>query len=82
MDIEKFFILRQNAQNLRNFQEISNEENMQIVKYITETISNRALILWANLPNEYKLAISLHDFQLKITNRHCMCSLCQKFSKI
>ena len=36
--------------------------NVQIVKYGIETISNRALLLWANLPNEYKLAISLHDF--------------------
>ena len=81
MDIEKFFILRENAQNLRNFQETSNE-NMQIVKYGIETISNRALFLWANLPNEYKQAISLHGFQLKIINRHYMCSSSQKFSKI
>ena len=27
-----------------------------------------APFLWANLPNEYKLATSLHDFKLKIKN--------------
>ena len=68
--MEIFFILRENAHNVRNFQEISNE-NRKTVKYGIETISNRTPFLWANLPNEYKLATSLHDFKLKIKNRRC-----------
>ena len=48
--MEKSFILRENTHNVRNFQEISNE-NRKIVKYRVETISNRAPFLWENLPN-------------------------------
>ena len=80
---EHFFILRENTHNVRNFQEISNE-NRKTVKYGIETISNRTPFLWANLPNEYKLATSLHNFKLKIKNWHCdkcMCSLCQYFQQ-
>ena len=55
---------------MRNFKEIS-KENRKTVKYLIETISNRTPFLWANLPNEYKLANSLHDFKLKIKNWHC-----------
>ena len=68
--MEKFFILRENTHNVRNFQEVSNG-NRKTVKYGIETISNRTPFLWANLPNEYKLATSLHDFKLKIKNWHC-----------
>ena len=80
--MENFFILRENAHNVRNFQEISNE-NRKTVKYGIETISNRTPFLWANLPNEYKLATSLHDFKLKIKNWHCdcVCRLCQNFQQ-
>ena len=82
--IENFFILQENMHNLRNFQEISNE-NRKTVKYGIETISNRTPFLWANLPNEYKLATSLHDFKLKIKNWYCdecVSRLSQNFSKI
>ena len=54
--MEKSFMLRENTHNVRNFQEISNE-NRKIVKYRVETISNRAPFLWENLPNYYKLAL-------------------------
>ena len=50
--MEKIFILRENTHNVRNFQEISNE-NRETVKHGIETISNRTPFLWANLPNEY-----------------------------
>ena len=60
--MEKKFILRENAQNVRNFQEISNK-NRKTVKCGIESISNRNPFFWANLPNEYKLATSLHDFK-------------------
>ena len=79
--MEKIFILRENTHNVRNFQEIFNE-NRKTVKYETETMSNRTPFLWANLPNEHKLATSLHDFKLKIKNWHCdkcVCRLCQSF---
>ena len=56
--MENFFILRENTHNVINFQKISNE-NRKTVKYGIETISNRTPFLWANLPNEYKLATSL-----------------------
>ena len=58
-----FYILRENMHNVRNFQEIPNE-NRKTVKCGTETISNRTPFLWANLPNEYKLAVSLHGFKV------------------
>ena len=69
--------------SIRNFQEISNE-NRKTVKYGTETISNRTPFLWTNLPNEYKLATSLHDFKLKIKNCHWdkyVCRLWQNFQQ-
>ena len=50
-----FFILRENTHNVRNFQEIF-DQNRKTVKYGIETISNKTPFLWANLPNEYKLA--------------------------
>ena len=81
--MDNFFILRENTHNVRNFQEIFNE-NRNTVKYGIETISNRTPFLWANLPNEYKLAISLHDFELKIKNWYCdicVCRLCQSFQQ-
>ena len=65
-----FFILRENLQNVRNFQEIFNE-NSNTIKYGIETISNRTPLFWTNLPNEYKMATFLHDYKLKIKNLHC-----------
>ena len=78
--MEHFFILQENTHNVRNFKEMSNE-NRKTVKCGIEIISNRTSFLWANLPNEYKLATSLHDFKLKIKNwccDKCVCRLCQK----
>ena len=72
-----FFILLGKTHNVRNFQETSNE-NRKTVKYRIEAISNRTPFLWANLPNEYKLATSLHDFNLKRNTGIAinMCRLC------
>ena len=45
---------------------------------------NRAPFLWANRPNEVKLATSLQDFKLKIKNLRfdkCACRLCQNFQQ-
>ena len=79
----KIILLRQNTQNVRNFQEISNE-NRKTIKYGIETISNRTPFTWANVPIECKLATSLHDFKLKIKYWHCdkcVCRLCQNFQR-
>ena len=56
--MDNFFIFRENKRNLRNFQIILNE-NKKTVRYGSETISYRTPLLWANLPEEYKLANSL-----------------------
>ena len=55
-----FFYITRNTHNVRNFQEIFNV-NRKTVKYGVETILDRTSFLWANLPNEYKLATSLHN---------------------
>ena len=81
--MEKIILLRENTHSVRNFQEISNE-NRKTVKYGIETISNRTPFLWANIPIEYKLATSLHDFMLKIKYWHCdkcVCRLCQNLQQ-
>ena len=44
------------------------DENRKTVKGGIETMSRRIPFLWRNLPNEYKLGISLHDFKLEIKN--------------
>ena len=49
---------------MRNFPEISNQ-NRETVKYRIKTISDRTPFLWVYLPNEYKLATSLHDLNSK-----------------
>ena len=49
--MDKFFIFRENTHNLRNFQIISNE-NKKTARNGSETVSFRAPLLWANLPEE------------------------------
>ena len=53
--IANFFLLQENIRNLRNLKYIPNE-NRETVKHKIETITNRNLFSWANLPNEHKLA--------------------------
>ena len=52
--MEKIFILRENTNNVRNFQKISNE-NRTTVKQGIEAISNKNPFILANLFYEYKL---------------------------
>ena len=78
--MDKFLIFRENTHNLRNFQIILNEN--KTVRYGLETISYRAPLLWANLPEEYKLADSLSEFKSKIKTWKCdtcVCRLCRPF---
>ena len=75
---DNFFIF---GENLRNFQIILNE-NKKTVRYGSETISYRTPLLWANLPDEYKLANSLSEFKSKIKTWKCdpcVCRLCRPF---
>ena len=75
---DNFFIF---GENLRNFQIILNE-NKKTVRYGSETISYRTPLLWANLPEEYKLANSLSEFKSNIKTRIydiCVCRLCRPF---
>ena len=43
-------------------------ENRKTVKYGIEPISNKSPFLRTNVPNEHKLATSLHGFKLKMKN--------------
>ena len=63
--MDNFFIFRENTHNLRNFEIILNE-NKKTIRYGSETISYRTPLLWANIPEEYKLANSLSEFKSKI----------------
>ena len=68
---------------MKNFQEISNQ-NRETVKYRIKTISDRTRFLWVYLPNEYKLATSLHDFKFKTKHWHCdkcVCRQCENFEQ-
>ena len=53
--MSSLFKIRENTNNARSFQVLSNE-NKRTVNYDLETI-------WANLPPEYKLANSLNIFK-------------------
>ena len=47
--MDNFFIFRENTNNLRNFQIISNENKRKSVKYGSETIWYRTPLLWAGV---------------------------------
>ena len=47
--MDNFFIFRENTNNLRNFQIISNENKRKSVRYGSETISYRTPLLWAGV---------------------------------
>ena len=76
--MDNFFIFRENTHNLRNFQIILNE-NKKTVRYGSETISYRTPLLWANLPEKYKLANSLSEFKSKIKTWKCDVCVCQLY---
>ena len=82
--MENIFILRENIYNLRNFQEIF-EQNRKTTRYGLETISSRTPSLWTNLPNENTLATCFNHFKLKMKTwkfNMCVCSYTKKFRKI
>ena len=79
--MDNFFIFRENAHSLRNFQIILHE-NKKTVRYGSATISYRTLLLWANPSEEYKLANSLSKYKSKIKTWKCatrLCRLCRPF---
>ena len=69
------FTFRLNQQDLRNFQELLTEKRNS-VNYGLETVTYRALIIWAKLPSEYKLAGSLTTFKSKILEKSWKCEIC------
>ena len=81
--MQNLFLFRENVHNIRNFQDIANE-NKHTVRYGLETVSYRTPLLWAKLPDEFKLATSLSEFKSKIKSWKCdvcTCRLCQTFHK-
>ena len=79
--MDKFFIIRENTHNLRNFQIIL-IKNRKTVRYGSETIPYRISLLCANLSEEYKLANSLREFKPKTKSWKCdtcVCRLCRTF---
>ena len=74
------FQFRCNTNNMRNFHEIFTE-GRKTVKYGTETVTYRALFLWANLRTKYKNAKSLDEFKSNVKTwkcGYCQCRLCKK----
>ena len=64
-----------------NFQLLSTDFR-RTVNYGIETLTSRALSLWAKILPEYKLAASFKEFKLKIKKLKCdtyACRLCKKF---
>ena len=69
------FEIRENTHGFSN-------ESRRTKTYGLEIICCKAPVLWANLPPEYKLAISLNIFKRKIKNRkgeNCLCGLCKMY---
>ena len=72
---------RSSKYNIRNFQVLSTDFR-RTVKYGIDTVTYRASSLWTKLPCEYKLAVSLKEFKVKIKkwkSDTCPCRLCKKF---
>ena len=70
--MQDLLLFREYTHNIRNFQIIPDET----------TVKCRTLgkLLWANLPEKYKSATSLHSFKRKIKTWKCetsVCRLCQ-----
>ena len=59
------FEFRSIEYNIRNFQVLSTDFR-RTVNYGIETIACRASSLWAKLPFEFKLAVFLEEFKVKI----------------
>ena len=76
------FQFHENTFNLRNFREIVTH-NKKTSNYGLETVSYRALFLWAKLPSEYRNSTSLSEFKTKIKNwkgdEICPCRLCKVY---
>ena len=76
MDI--LLIFSKNTHNLKFFQIILKKTKKKVT-YGSLTISYRTLLLWANRPEEYKLADSLSECKSKIRSWRCdtcICRLC------
>ena len=74
--MENVFMIRENTRNVRNFQEISNE-NRETVKHGIETRLNRTQFFWETITSEYKLETCLHNLHCD----KCVCWLRQNFQR-
>ena len=75
------FNFHANIHNIRNFQKIFTE-NRKTVIYGIETVTYRALFLWANLWSECKNVKSLDEFKSKIKTwkcDFCPCRYCKNY---
>ena len=71
---EDFFLFRENARNIRNFQITFNETKKSL-----GTVKYRTPLLWTNLPEKYKTATSLNSFKTKIKTWKCETGFCQLY---
>ena len=77
-DVFKFKNLAYNFRNVGNL----NRNNVNSVKYGTETITSLGAKIWKILSNDYKELISLSTFKSKIKNWEtdkCPCRLCKTY---
>ena len=75
------FQFRLNQYNLKNFQKLSTDKR-NTVNYGLETLTYRALVIWAKLPSKYVLVTLLDEFKSKIKFwkcGNCPCRLCKKY---
>ena len=70
-----FFLFGNNSHDIWNFQIISNETK-KTVWYGLEMMKYNTLI-WATLPEKYKIATSLNSFKTKISTWKCKTCICQ-----
>ena len=79
--MNNFVTTRDIPYNLRNARELSNERR-RTVRYGLESISNRAPLLWSQVPEHLKHIDSVATFKQEIkmwTGDNCSCRLCQNY---
>ena len=72
------------ARRATSGQSLTSKEPKKTVRYGLETVKYRALLLWVNLPEEYKTATSLNSFKTKTKtgkSEACVCLLCHTYLK-
>ena len=73
--MKNLFIFRGNIYNIRNSQNIGNE-NKNTVRYGLKAKSYETPCFWASLTEKYKHQISIREFKEKIKNWKCETYIC------